>query len=296
MRSIILGSVASLMLAGTAAHATTVYNTALPAVNTTVGDGVAVTTTDANGTVTTVTGSGGPGNRVSAPLALDSWLQSNVGGNASVGITKERPQSGNGSVAFTGLTANNSKADLEYYFSAPLTLADFAGASYDWFRSSASTTNGIQTASFRFLVNDASLSLPLSTYLIFEPYYQGAPANVATDQWVTSSIDGDSIFWNNNGALTNGSTGLFSSLDSIIAANPDILVYGLSVGIGSGWSGTFFGGVDNISYDFGARSDSFNFEVAPVPEPATWTMLISGFALAGAAMRRRSRQAVPSHA
>jgi len=34
----------------------------------------------------------------------------------------------------------------------------------------------------------------------------------------------------------------------------------------------------------------------PVPEPATWAMLISGFALAGAAVRRRSQQAVPSHA
>jgi len=67
-------------------------------------------------------------------------------------------------------------------------------------------------------------------------------------------------------------------------------------GTGWGWSGTFFGGVDNIGYDFGARSDSFNFEVAPVPEPATWAMLISGFALAGAAMRRRSQQTVPSHA
>lgn len=294
MRSIILGSAVSLLLAGTAAQATTVYNTDLPAVNTTVGAGVAVTTSDANGTVTTVTGPGGGGNRVSAPFAQDSWLQASVGGNASVGITTERAQSGNGSIAFTGQTANDSKADLEYYFSAPLTLADFAGASYDWFRSSASTAGSVQTVSFRFLVNDGALSLPLSTYLIYEPVYQGTP--VTTDQWNTASIDGDSIFWNNNGALANGSGGLYSSLDSIIDANPGILVYGLSVGIGSGWSGTFFGGVDSISYDFGARSDSFNFEVAPVPEPATWAMLISGFALAGAAMRRRSHQAVPSHA
>ena len=37
---------------------------------------------------------------------------------------------------------------------------------------------------------------------------------------------------------------------------------------------------DHVSID--------NFTVLPVPEPASWTMMIGGLALAGAAMRRRS--------
>jgi hypothetical protein len=32
---------------------------------------------------------------------------------------------------------------------------------------------------------------------------------------------------------------------------------------------------------------------APVPEPATWAMLIAGFALAGAVFRRRAAPAMP---
>ena len=35
-----------------------------------------------------------------------------------------------------------------------------------------------------------------------------------------------------------------------------------------------------------------NFEVSAVPEPATWAMMIAGFGLAGAALRRRSKAAV----
>ena len=296
MRSILMTSVAAAMLLSGAANASTVYNTSLPNVNTTVGSGTATTTTNANGTLTTVVGPSGGGNRVSAPFASDKWLQSNVGADASLGVTKTYARSGNGSAYFDGPTpqsqaGSGSKADLEYYFSQPLLLSDFVSATYDWFRDSSSTNNGIQTASFRFLVNTAGLTLPTSTALIFEPYYQGAPGNVATDQWVTSAIDGNSIFWNNNGVLANGSSGMFSSLSSIIAANSGLYVYGLSTGIGSGWDGHFTGAVDNIGYNFGARADSFNFEVAAVggavPEPASWAMMIGGLGVVGASMRRR---------
>jgi hypothetical protein len=64
--------------------------------------------------------------------------------------------------------------------------------------------------------------------------------------------------------------------------------------MGSGWNGFYSGGVDNITYDFGAAgSGSFNFEVAAgVPEPATWAMMIGGFGLIGAAARRRKTRVV----
>lgn len=46
------------------------------------------------------------------------------------------------------------------------------------------------------------------------------------------------------------------------------------------------------TYSLGDFSGSGTFDIsAPVPEPATWAMMIGGFALAGAVMRRRRTQA-----
>ena len=44
----------------------------------------------------------------------------------------------------------------------------------------------------------------------------------------------------------------------------------------------------NYFNNFGDAQFSATFSPAAVPEPATWAMMIGGFALAGAAMRRRS--------
>ncbi|MBA3896957.1 MAG: PEPxxWA-CTERM sorting domain-containing protein [Sphingomonadaceae bacterium] len=295
----ILSATAAMLLATSVAHATTVNNTDLPPVNGNYGAGVATTTTSATGTVTTVNGPGGGANRADAPPSTNQWAQHNVGGNASVGITTERARSGNGSVAFTGLTANDSKADLEYYFATPIPLASFTSAAYDWFRASTSTNNGIQTASLRLLMVNPGASNPF-TALIYEPYYQESTADqiamtpVATDAWTTENIGLGSQFWNNNGSLTN--PGAFTNpLSAWIAANPAAAIYGLSSGIGSGWNGQFFGGIDNVAYNFGAGgSNSFNFEVAAVagvPEPATWAMTILGFGVIGTMTRRRRRAA-----
>ena len=136
MKKFIIWLAASTAFAGAAQAQTTVYNTDLPAVNGNYGAGVATTTTTPNGTVTTVVGPGGPANRASSPNVADQWGQKNVGGNASVGITTDYARSGNGSAFFQG-ASGDSKADLEYYFSTPVALSAFQGASYDWYRDSA---------------------------------------------------------------------------------------------------------------------------------------------------------------
>lgn len=54
--------------------------------------------------------------------------------------------------------------------------------------------------------------------------------------------------------------------------------------------GPFIGSVDTLYFSIG---DAALFEVtsAAVPEPRTWALMIGGFLLAGAALRRRSRAA-----
>lgn len=289
----IAATAATISLAS-AAGATTVNNTDLANVSGAYGAGSATTTTTANGTLTTVTGPSGGANRADAPTQTGKWLQRSVGGNASVGITKDYAHSGNGSAFFSG-TDGASKADLEYYFAAPVALSSVTSLSYDWYRDSGSTTNPIQIPSLRLALTNGTQF----TYLVFEPYYNGQANPAATNSWQSSSMTADSTVWSNNSVLslpagTNScGVGCFSTLAAWQAANPGFLVYGLSTGIGSGWSGSFSGGVDNIAYDFGtAGSGSFNFEVAAVPEPASWAMMIAGFGLLGAAARRRNAKTV----
>jgi hypothetical protein len=47
---------------------------------------------------------------------------------------------------------------------------------------------------------------------------------------------------------------------------------------------------------YGTKSARQSFAFAAVPEPATWALLIGGFAMAGAALRRSRQQAVRASA
>lgn len=280
-------AVAVLLATAAQAASTTVYNTDLGAI------APGSTTTDSTGTRST-----NPGGTLGGEAVVgDEWVQRNVRGNGEVGITTDYARSGNGSISFSLDGSNPSKADMEYYFSTPLALSSFEGATYDWYRDSSSTNSGVQTASLRLLLSGPGVSF---AQLIFEPYYQGAPANVATDTWVTSTLNWSSTVWSpGNSVLTpppGSSTcaiGCFSTLSNWATANQNLNVIGFSTGAGSGWTaGPFKGAVDNVGFTFAGDEQSFNFEVSAVPEPTTWALMISGFGLAGAALRRRNRAAI----
>ena len=138
-------------------------------------------------------------------------------------------------------------------------------------------------------------------YLVFEPYLQGAPP--IEDAWQTTTIDTtNSLFWSNktNVNLPSPCTdplrmapNCLHTISEWSAFNAGYKVVGFSTGVGSGWSpGTFIGAVDNVGFSFGQTSSTFDFEVSAVPEPATWALMISGFGLAGAALRRRRTAAL----
>ena len=264
---VLLAASALLAALATSAAANTVLNTELG--NVSPGS----TTTTSSGTRST-----NPGGTLGgeAPSA-NEWQQQNVRGNGVVGITTDYARSGNGSIYFSTDGTAPSKADMEYYFSAPQLLSDFSGGSYDWLRDPASTINGAPAPAYRLILNSASGGFG---YLVFEPYNQ-TPGPVPTGAWQTTVIPAP-------GGVGPSCQSCLHTLADWSAANVGAKVIGFSTGVGSGWTGgTFVGAVDNVGFSFGKETQSFNFEVTSVPEPATWGLMIAGFGLAGVALRRR---------
>lgn len=51
-------------------------------------------------------------------------------------------------------------------------------------------------------------------------------------------------------------------------------------------------GISSFTLNYAASSNAVLFQTQPVPEPATWAMMLGGFGFLGAAMRRRRRATV----
>ncbi len=300
MKMTYLAVAATALLTTTTVSAQTVFDTSLQNVNGNFGTSTAATTTTATGTRTTVTGPGpnAGANRAQGTPVLNQWFQANVGAGSTIGITTDYARSGNGSAYFNSTQGDSGKGDLIYNFgsgnaSSPVALINLTSVSFDFFRAGSSTTD----ANFAPVLRLGMLKNGVfAGSLVFENVYQAqqpSPVNA----WTTLTANLNSgIFWATNASLgptfANANGGQ-KTLAQWMAANDadNLSVYGLEIGIGSGWNNQFFGAVDNVQVSFGtARTVNSNFEVAvngAVPEPATWTMMIAGFGLVGGAMRRR---------
>lgn len=277
------------VLAASGANAQTVLNTSLQNINATRGAGVATTTTNANGTSTTTVGPGGDPNRVSGVPIAGTWVQTDVGGGGTAGITKTYLSNGNGAAYFAG-TGPDSKANLSYAFAAPVALSALTSMSFDFIHDSPSTYSPVMRLT---MTKDGVYA----GQLVFEYTYQAnpfqsSPANV----WTTMSATQNSgIFWATNGALgpsQAAANGGEKDLADWLAGNAGhtLNVIGVNIGVGSGWPTAYSDAVDNVRFNFtGGPSGNFDFAVAggAVPEPASWALMISGFGLAGAMLRRR---------
>jgi hypothetical protein len=250
--------------------------------------------------VTTIVGS-----RQSDAPAVDTWLRDNVGGGGSVGISDDYARSGNGS-AFMESISSASKADFEYVlggaFASPFTLGSLTSASFDVYRDASSTAAAHLHPSLRLFV-DADGSTATTDdrgYLIYEAVYNGVSA-VTEGAWQTFTIGSTSNLWFRQfspGQTENVYNRALAAYQSGYTPTPGFrqitgnsLVYGISTGVGSGWSGTYTGAVDNINLRYGANGNvTFNFEVAVVPEPTTAALTAGGLALLGAVAARRRRK------
>lgn len=244
---------------------------------------------------------------------FDSWFSNNVRNNGASGITADYPRNGNGSAYLAAPVhgGNNAKADFEYFFgNGGYALGTLSAFSYDWYRDSSSTVAAHLMPAIR-LYFDADGSATTTNdrgYLVFERAYNPNTAAVPVDQWVSDDVFnfnglGQSgnlwmvHFGNPNGSILE----IYNRdlQDWLTTPNPNAnyptlsantKVYGLSVGVGSGWAGGFEGGVDNIRLAFGSTFDTtWNFEVeGDIPEPSTALLLVGGLAALAAYARRRS--------
>jgi hypothetical protein len=240
-----------------------------------------------------------------------NWRYNNVRGGGQVGIRTNYPRSGNGSVYFNS-SSNSAKADIEYFADPvnaggnfapnPLNPASLLGTlnqlthlSYEWYRDSSSTTLNYLHPVLRLGIlrvnSDNSTNIG---YLIFERAYNQGTSAVPTDQWVS-----EDIFASNYKLLATASLGFGDpnvNLSAVLktipewltaASNANATLYVISVnaGFGSGWTNTFQGAVDNITFGFNGQYTTYNFEV--VPEPASMLALGSGLVSLMALRRRR---------
>ncbi len=232
-------------------------------------------------------------------LAGDAWARRNLRDGSSIGISTTYARSGNGSAFFSGANGT-SKADYEYIFSDPSgqTLANLTSLSYEWYRDSASTAPAHFHPALRLYV-DADGNMATTNdrgYLIYERAYNPSVSAVPTDTWTTESIGGSTNLWLRQ--FTPGQTeevynrdlndiiNGYTATPGFMQLSGNSLVFGLSVGIGSGWAGSYIGAMDNVSIGFGGNDPTtFNFEVIPSPMAAGFAL--GGMALVGGLRRRR---------
>lgn len=137
-------------------------------------------------------------------------------------------------------------------------------------RNSASS---VSTGTSNFGNFDASL-----THCIQLPL----PAAYDLGEFLFEFASGDTLFGTQSGTLSFGSPGIFNNLQNYVVTG--------GTGLFAGATGTFTG---TGTLDFtrgpprGEQSFSGLLDIAAVPEPASWVMLITGFGLVGGVLRRR---------
>lgn len=251
----------------------------------------------------------GSGSGKGQALGSSGWYYNNARAATNIGISGDEPRAGNGSVYFQG-QASGSKADIEYLvngtkpffsqsFASTGTLGNFSDLSamgYEWYRDSSSTAPAHFHSVMRVLIDrDGNLGTTNDRGgLVFEHIYNAL--GVVTDSWVQDSITGASKVWNFGLGLGTGYDigGNGYAYDDTLAAwqafMPSAKIIGFSLGIGSGWGGSYVGAIDNVSWTIAGVSSAFNFELtdsAGVPEPGT--LLAAAAALLGLAATRRRR-------
>lgn len=207
----------------------------------------------------------------------------NSGGGYSA-ITGRSAYNGNGSIELHGDRTRFVYGDL--YSPGPSlgSLSNFTNLAFSY-RIDPTSTNAINPG-YSPALRMTFWSNATRDEFVFEQAYQpggyGAEAPIGSWNTTTSS----STFYLRS--LHNESV-QHTLADWVSMGNfGNAYVSAVYIGVGSGIGGAnYLAYADNVK----AGSNTYNFEASAngaVPEPATWAMMLSGFGLAGFAMRRRS--------
>lgn len=234
---------------------------------------------------------------VVTPSNMQGWTPNSITGAGTVAITGTQPRGlGTGSLELTG----TGSADRTRYSLFNLNPGGFGLLnqlnllSFDWFRSSTSTTSPWHVPVFRILVADPSSGSTTFRELVWEYEYQfGSGGNTApTNAWTNDQnvLAGNLYIGGANGPGCN-------SMYDCLRANTNFgfgastYVYGFSIGTGSGWSGSFQGFADDVRFRFGTQAvAAYDFELtaqSTVPEPSTYVLMAAGLAAIGLVVGRR---------
>jgi hypothetical protein len=205
------------------------------------------------------------------------------------------------------------------------TLSSINDLSFDWYRETALDLDNypnpadpwnVQTPVLRLLIGDKTTGQINFSELVWEMYYTpddysiAGGVNMTIGDWVGQDLVNQDLsgqnFWRHNFYNDKysyyGTNGLFfNEYDAIpygttLSAwnqvyGSDAYIYGLSVGVGSYWPGVYTGYVDNVKLTFNDGTGFYNnFELEPVPEPATLLLFGSGMGIMGLGRKIRKKR------
>ena len=217
-------------------------------------------------------------NGLYVPIQSTGWYYTEVRLGGTVGIQTTYPRSSGGGSIFMSTTSSAGKAEVRYGVFPTIIVGPFSGLTqmkYDWYRD-ATTTTGVHLHPAMKVHIDVDGNLATTAdrgTLIFELAYNPSVSPVPTNTWVTQAITSTSNLWSsgtfgidsNTGPrdINNSGYAYDDTLAQWQAYFPNAAIVGFTVGIGSGFSGTFFGAADNIGWTIGGVTSSTAFEVSP---------------------------------
>jgi hypothetical protein len=151
-------------------------------------------------------------------------------------------------------------------------------------RATTSVRHDPPTATSTGLSNFGAFT-PTLSHCIQLPLAMSGPTPFDLGEFVFDFETGDSLFGTYSGSLSPIAPRLFSVAQTHIVTGGSGFFAGATGSFDSSGTLSFLTGAPVVSQTFAGV-----LNVAAVPEPATWAMMIGGFALVGGAMRTRRRK------